>query len=162
MRRRTFIAGLGSAAAWPVAAQAQQSGGRMRRVGVLISVGTDDVAVRLGTQFVQSLQQLGWTDGRNVAIDMRTSSLDSDRIRAFAAELVALAPDVLVSSGQGARLMQQATRTIPIVFAGANDPVGAGLVASLARPGGNITGFSVGEYGFSGKWWNCSSRLRRM
>jgi len=113
---------------------------------------TDDVAVRLGTQFVQSLQQLGWTDGRNVAIDMRTSSLDSDRIRAFAAELVALAPDVLVSSGQGARLMQQATRTIPIVFAGANDPVGAGLVASLARPGGNITGFSVGEYGFSGKW----------
>ena len=152
MRRRTFIAGLGSAAAWPVAARAQQSGGRMRRVGVLISVGTDDVAVRLGTQFVQSLQQLGWTDGRNVAIDMRTSSLDSDRIRAFAAELVALAPDVLVSSGQGARLMQQATRTIPIVFAGANDPVGAGLVASLARPGGNITGFSVGEYGFSGKW----------
>ena len=152
MRRRTFIAGLGSAAAWPVAARAQQSGGRMRRVGVLISVGTDDVAVRLGTQFVQSLQQLGWTDGRNVAIDMRTSSLDSDRIRAFAAELVALAPDVLVSSGQGARLMQQATRTIPIVFAGANDPVGAGLVASLARPGGNITRFSVGEYGFSGKW----------
>ena len=152
MRRRTFIAGLGSAAAWPVAARAQQSGGRMRRVGVLISVGTDDVAVRLGTQFVQSLQQLGWTDGRNVAIDMRTSSLDSDRIRAFAAELVALAPDVLVSSGQGARLMQQATRTIPIVFAGANDPVVAGLVASLARPGGNITGFSVGEYGFSGKW----------
>ena len=146
MRRREFIAGLGSAAAWPVAARAQQSGGRMRRVGVLISVGTDDVAVRLGTQFVQS-----WTDGRNVAIDMRTSSLDSDRIRAFAAELVALAPDVLVSSGQGARLMQQATRTIPIVFAGANDPVGAGLVESLARPGGNVTGFALPEYAFSGK-----------
>jgi putative ABC transport system substrate-binding protein len=153
MLRREFIAGLGSAAAWPVASRAQQPGGRMRRIGFLIPVNADDPQAQLRvTAFVQSLQQLGWTDGRNVAIDIRSSYPDSDRLRAFAAELVALAPDVLVTSGPGVRLIQQATRTIPIVFAATNDPVGQGLVASLARPGGNATGFSVGEYGFSGKW----------
>ena len=150
MRRRTLIAGLGSVAAWPVVVRAQQPGGRMRRIGVLNTL-PDDVQARM-TPFVQSLQQLGWTDGRNVAIDMRTSSLDSDRIRAFAAELVALAPDVLVTSGPGVAPLRQATRTIPIVFAGLIDPVGRGLVASLARPGGNVTGFGALEFGFSGKW----------
>jgi putative tryptophan/tyrosine transport system substrate-binding protein len=104
------------------------------------------------TSFVQSLQQLGWTDGRNVRIDIRSSSPDSDRIRAFAAELVALAPDVLVTRGPGVLLIKQATRTIPIVFAGVVDPVGRGVVASLAQPGGNVTGFALLEYGFSGKW----------
>jgi len=104
------------------------------------------------TPFVQSLQQLGWTDGRNVRIDIRSSSPYSDRIRAFVAELIALAPDVLVTSGPGVRLIQQATRTIPIVFAGLVDPVGRGVVASLAQPGGNVTGFAVLEYVFSGKW----------
>ena len=153
MLRREFIAGLGSTAAWPVVGRAQQPGGRMRRIGVLIPVNADDLTVqRRITPFVQSLQQLGWTDGRNVAIDIRSSSPDSDRLRAFAAELVALAPDVLVTSGPGLPLLQQATRTIPIVFAGVIDPVGAGWVASLARPGGNLTGFALPEFGFSGKW----------
>ena len=120
---------------------------------VLIPFNADDPTVQLRvTPFVQSLQQLGWTDGRNVAIDIRSSYPDSDRFRAFAAELVALAPDVLVTSGPGVGLIQQATRTIPIVFAGFVDPVGVGLVESLARPGGNVTGFSQGEFGFSGKW----------
>jgi putative ABC transport system substrate-binding protein len=151
VRRREFLAGLANAAAWPVVARARQ-GDRMRRIGLLIPIGDDERAVQVRTEFVQSLQQLGWTDGRNVAIDIRSSSPDSDRLHAFAAELVALAPDVLVTAGRGVRLIQQETRTIPIVFAGANDPVGAGLIASLVRPGGNVTGFSLGEYGFSGKW----------
>jgi putative tryptophan/tyrosine transport system substrate-binding protein len=126
---------------------------RMRRIGVLVPIDANDPQLQQRmTPFVQSLQQLGWTDGRNVRIEIRSSSPNSDRFRVFAAELVALAPDVLVTSGPGVRLIQQATRTIPIVFAGAIDPVGAGLVESLARPGGNVTGFSVGEYGFSGKW----------
>jgi putative tryptophan/tyrosine transport system substrate-binding protein len=101
MRRREFIAGwLGGAAAWPVVVQAQQPGGRMRRIGVLIPFNADDPTVQARkTPFVQSLQELGWTDGRNVAIDIRSSSPDSDRLRAFAAELVASAPDVLVTSG---------------------------------------------------------------
>ena len=153
MRRREFSAGLGSAAAWPAVARAQQPGGRMRRIGVLIPLNADNPSVQARTTpFVQSLQQLGWTDGRNVAIDIRSSSPDGDRFRAFAAELVALAPDVLVTSGPGVELLRQATRTIPIVFAAANDPVGAGLVESLARPGGNLTGFALPEFGFSGKW----------
>jgi putative ABC transport system substrate-binding protein len=150
---RAGLAGLGGAAAWPLVARAQQPGGRMRRIGVLIPLNADDPLVQgRRTTFAQSLQQLGWTDGRNVAIDIRSSSPDSDRLRAFAVELVALTPDVLVTSGAGVGLIRQATRTIPIVFAGLTDPVGAGVVASLARPGGNVTGFSLGEYGFSGKW----------
>src|SRR6516164_8273008 len=102
--------------------QAQQPGGRMRRIGVLIPLNADDpsVQLRIITPFVQSLRQLGWTDGRNVAIDIRSSSPGGDRLRGFAAELVALAPDVLVTSGPGVRLIQQATRTIPIVFAATN------------------------------------------
>jgi len=154
MRRREFIAGLGSAVAWPVVMQAQQPGGRMRRIGVLIPLNADDpsVQLRIITPFVQSLRQLGWTDGRNVAIDIRSSSPGGDRLRGFAAELVALAPDVLVTSGPGVAPLRQATRTIPIVFAGLIDPVGAGWVASLARPGGNLTGFALPEFGFSGKW----------
>ena len=153
IKRRQFIAGLGSAAAWPPLARAQQPGGRMRRIGVLIPLNADDpsVQLRIITPFVQSLRQLRWTDGRNVAIDIRSSS-PGDRLRAFAAELVALEPDALVSSGAGVGHLQQATRTIPIVFTGLTDPVGAGVVASLARPGGNVTGFSQGEFGFSGKW----------
>ena len=103
MRQREFIAGLGAAAASPVGGRGQQPGGRMRRIGVLIPVDDDERAVQVRTEFVQSLQQLGWTGGRNVAIDIRSSSPDSDRFRAFAAELVALAPDVLVSAGAGAQ-----------------------------------------------------------
>ena len=110
MRRREFIAGLGYAAAWPMVARAQQPGGRMRRIGFLIPLNADDPLVQERmTAFRQSLQQLGWTDGRNVRIDIRSSSLDSDRIRAFVAELVALAPDVLVTAGPGVPLIQQAT-----------------------------------------------------
>jgi putative ABC transport system substrate-binding protein len=165
MRRREFIAGVGSAAAWPVVVQALQKAAHRalvemqkyqrtsRGIGVLIPLNADDQTVHLRTTgFVQSLQQLGWTDGRNVAIDIRSSSPDSDRFRAFAGELVALAPDVLVTSGPGVEVIRRATRTIPIVFAGLLDPVGAGVVASLARPGGNVTGFSLQEFGFSGKW----------
>jgi putative ABC transport system substrate-binding protein len=127
----------------------------MRRIGFLIPINADDPLVQGSiTPFVQSLQQLGWTDGRNVAIDIRSSSpvSDRDRVRAFAAELVDLAPDVLVTSGVGVGPLRQATRTIPIVFAGFVDPVGVGLVESLARPGGNVTGFALPEWGFSGKW----------
>jgi putative ABC transport system substrate-binding protein len=153
MRRRQFITLLGGAAAWPLAARAQQ-GERMRRIGVLMTVAADDPeSQRRMTAFVQGLQELGWTDGRNVRIDTRWSAADADIGRRYAAELVALAPDVILASGGtvvGALL--QASRTVPIVFTLTVDPVGAGFVASLARPGGNATGFTGYEYGLSGKW----------
>jgi putative ABC transport system substrate-binding protein len=153
MKRREFIAGLGGAAAWPLAARAQQSV-RMRRIGFLLGSAEDDPEGRARmTAFVQGLQDLGWTDGRNVRIDYRYGLGDNDRLRRYAAELIALVPDVILASGSAAvRPLQQATRTVPIVFAGALDPVGAGYVPSLARPGGNVTGFTVFEYGFGGKW----------
>ena len=154
MRRREFITLLGGATVGlPHSARAQQ-GGWMRRIGVLNSLAVDDPVgqARLAA-FLQSLQQLGWTDGRNVRIDTRWGAGDADRFRKYAAELVALAPDVIVA-GSGATMpaLLQATRTVPIVFVVVGDPVGAGFVASLARPGGNVTGFMQFEYSLSGKW----------
>jgi putative ABC transport system substrate-binding protein len=154
MRRRDFITLLGGAAvAWPLGARAQQPE-RVRRIGVLMNLAADDPQgqARL-TAFVQGLQQLGWTADRNVRIDYRWASDHADLYRRYAAELVALAPDIiLASSSPSVGALQQATRDVPIVFANVADPVGAGLVDSLARPGGNATGFTVFEYGISGKW----------
>jgi putative ABC transport system substrate-binding protein len=152
MRRREFIAGLGSAVVWPLAARAQQPD-RMRRIGVLMFESMDDpVGQSEIATFQQALRELGWTEGRNLTIDYRWGADDTNRFRTYAAELVALAPDVIVAENGGtARALQQASGTVPIVFAGAPDPVGNGLIESLARPGGNITGFSGSEYGSSGK-----------
>jgi putative tryptophan/tyrosine transport system substrate-binding protein len=153
MRRRKFITLLGGAAAWPLAARAQQDV-RMRRIGALMNLAADDPeSQRRMTAFVQGLQQLGWTDGRNVRIETRWGAADVDRFHSYAAELVALAPDVILASGHPSVVaLQQATRSVPIVFLQVVDPVGAGFVASLARPGGNATGFTVFEYSISGKW----------
>jgi ABC-type uncharacterized transport system substrate-binding protein len=155
MRRRAFIAVLGGAAAtWPLAARAQRSE-RMRRIGVLMASAADDSEnqARMAA-FLQGLAQLGWTDGRNVQIDTRWATTNADDLRRHAAELAALAPDVLVAATGTATVapLLQATRTVPIVFVVVIDPVGAGFVASLARPGGNATGFTMFEYGLSGKW----------
>jgi putative ABC transport system substrate-binding protein len=154
MRRRDFIKVVaGSAITWPVTARAQQ-GDRMRRIGVLMALAADDPQGQARfVAFVQGLQELGWTDGRNVRIDTRWAAGDADRFRKYAAELVAVAPDVILASGgTGAGALLQATRTIPIVFTQTQDPVGAGYVDSLARPGGNATGFTNMEYGTSGKY----------
>jgi putative ABC transport system substrate-binding protein len=154
MRRRDFISLIGSAAAtWPIAARAQQPGG-IRRVGVLMSAVADDPEWQTRvTALRQVLQQLGWTDGRNVRIDIRWAGGNVDDSRKYAAELVALAPDVILAvGGSVVGSLLQATRTVPIVFTHTPDPVGAGFVASLARPGGNATGFTSFEYGMSGKW----------
>jgi putative tryptophan/tyrosine transport system substrate-binding protein len=154
VKRRTFITILGgAAAAWPLAASAQQ-GERMRRIGVLMPSAADDEEYQARmTAFLQGLAQLGWFDGRNVRIDTRWAVADADRIRKYAAELVALAPDVILAPGSATTgPLLQATRTIPIVFATIPDPVGAGFVESLARPGGNATGFIAFEYGLSAKW----------
>src|SRR6266568_1492792 len=152
MNRRAFITVLGgAAAAWPFAAGAQQRD-RVRRIGVEIGVANDSEGqARLGA-FRQGLQALGWTEGRNVQIIARFAPTDSER-GAFAAELVGLAPDaILANTGGVAQALLQVTKTIPIVFAQIPDPVGAGLVPSLARPGGNITGFTSFEYEMGGKW----------
>ena len=154
MQRREFITFLGGAAVvWPRAARAQQAD-RVRRVGVLMSraAGDPEEQARFAA-FLQGLQKLGWTDGRNVRIDYRWAAADADRSRTYAAELVALAPDVIVASGStGVAGLLQTTRTVPIVFVNVIDPVGAGYVARLARPGGNATGFTAFEYSLSGKW----------
>jgi putative ABC transport system substrate-binding protein len=154
MRRREFITMLGGAAsAWPLAARAQQPE-RMRRIGVLMILAADDPQgqSRL-TAFQQALQQLGWSDGRNLRIDIRWHENDADRARTYAQELIALAPDIFLAEGTvSVTALQHVTRTLPIVFAIVGDPVGAGFVDSLSRPGGNATGFMVWEYGFSGKW----------
>jgi putative tryptophan/tyrosine transport system substrate-binding protein len=154
MQRRAFITLFaGAAVARPLAASAQQTE-RMRRIGVLMAVAADDPEgqARL-TIFVQALQQLGWTDGRNMRIDVRWGAVDADRYRKYAEELVALAPDVILAGSSAALApLQRATRILPIVFAGIADPVGGGYVDSLARPGGNVTGFSLFEYGIAGKW----------
>jgi len=152
--RRAFISLLGGAvAAWPLAARAQQPD-RVRRIGALYILGPDDQEAHArNVVFEQSLQQLGWTVGRNLQIDYRLAGGDPDRLRRYAEELVALAPDVIMSVGSvpiGPLL--QATRIIPIVFSNVADPVGAGFVQSLARPGGNVTGFTNFEYSMSGKW----------
>jgi putative tryptophan/tyrosine transport system substrate-binding protein len=153
LKRRDVLRLLGGTAAWPVAARAQQSE-RMRRIGVRTGLATTDPVFQDRIAALrQELQQLGWTEGRNVRIDVRAGSTDLERIRKDVAELLALAPDVILTSGGPAvGAMQQATRTVPIVFVGVVDPVGAGFVASLARPAGNITGFTSFEYGISAKW----------
>src|SRR5262245_59571291 len=152
IRRRQFIATLSSAAAWPLVARAQQPE-RVRRIGVLMHLAADDLEGQARfTAFLQGLEQLGWTDGRNVRIDTRWGANNADRGR-YAAELVALGPDViLASTTPGMTALQQSTRTVPVVFVNVADPVGAGFVESLARPGGNATGFTVYEYSLSGKW----------
>jgi putative ABC transport system substrate-binding protein len=154
MRRREFITLLGGAAvAWPLAAPAQQ-GERVRRIGVLMNLAADDPeTLARVTAFAQGLQELGWRDGRNVRIDYCWAAGDAGRFHRCAQELLALAPDVTLASAHPSVVaLQQTTRTVPIVFVGVADPVGAGLVASLAQPGGNTTGFSIYEYGISGKW----------
>jgi len=154
MKRRQFIAPLGGgAAAWPLAARAQQ-GERVRRIGVLVSIAPDDPEAQARVAaFIHELQQLGWADGRNLRIDIRWGAGDAERIRRYAAELVALAPNAILAVGGGAvGPLLQTTRTVPIVFTLTPDPVGAGFVDSLARPGGNATGFTNFEYGIGGKW----------
>src|SRR5262249_26209003 len=152
--RREFIALLGgAAAARPLAARAQQRE-KVRRIGVLMNLSANDPEsqARL-TAFVQSLQQLGWTDGHNVSIETRWAAADADCFRKYAAEFAELAPDVILASGSSSvGPLLQATRAVPIVFVNVPDPVGAGFVHSLARPGGNATGFSVFEYGIGSKW----------
>jgi len=154
MKRREFITLFGGATvALPLTAHAQQ-GEHMRRIGVLHTPAADDLEGQArSAAFLQELQQLGWTDGRNVRIDTRWAAGDADRIRRYVAELVALAPDVILATGSATvGPLLQATRTVPIVFVGVPDPVGAGFVESLARPGGNATGFIVFEYGIGAKW----------
>jgi len=153
MRRRDFITLIGGAAAWPVAARAE-SRERIRRIGVLTNRAADDPEVQTRyAAFLQGLQEAGWAVGRNMRIDVRWSGGDAGRIRAFAQELIALAPDVILATNTPTVVaLQQVTRTVPIVFATVGDPVGAGVVDSLARPGGNVTGFMNFEYSMSGKW----------
>jgi putative tryptophan/tyrosine transport system substrate-binding protein len=155
MRRRDFLSLLAGAALWPQGASAQSSG-RMRRIGVLMNLASDDPeALSRNAAFLQGLQELGWAVGRNVRIDYRwnASNFDPERMRKDAAELLALGPDVVLASTTPiVTTLQQASRTVPIVFAGAIDAVGAGIVASLARPGGNVTGFNSFEYSISAKW----------
>jgi putative tryptophan/tyrosine transport system substrate-binding protein len=153
MRRREFITLLGGAAAWPLAARAQQSE-HVRRIGVLTPLAADDAQgqARL-TAFFQELRELGWIDGRNVRIDTHWNASKPDEIRKYAAEFVALPPDVILAAGSPIVAgLQSEIRTVPIVFVQVTDPVAAGFVDSLARPGGNITGFMNFEYGISGKW----------
>jgi putative ABC transport system substrate-binding protein len=153
MRRREFIAGLGGAAAWPLAAWAQQPE-RVRRIGIILPAAADHTEYQAWVgAFLQGLALLGWTIGRNVRIDTRWAGAGAAEIRRHAAELVALAPDVILAHGASiVGPLLQATRTVPIVFPVAGDPVGAGFVDSLARPGGNATGFMTFEFSISGKW----------
>ena len=155
MKRREFITVIaGSAATWPLAARAQQ-GERVRRIGVADRIGPLDdpeAADSIGA-FVQGLGQLGWTIGGNVRIEYRYGAGDPDAFRKYASELVTLAPDVILAAGTpSVAALQQVSRSVPIVFTLVSDPVGAGLVDSLARPGGNATGFMLSEYSLSGKW----------
>jgi putative tryptophan/tyrosine transport system substrate-binding protein len=160
MRRREFIAGLGGAAAWPLAARAQQ-GERARRVGIILPAAADNAEfqARVGA-FLQGLALLGWNIGRNLQIDTRWATANAVEIRRHAAELAALRPDViLVNGGATVGPLLQATRTVPIVFTLTPDPVGAGYVETLARPGGNATGFMTAEYSLSGKWLELLKRI---
>jgi ABC-type uncharacterized transport system substrate-binding protein len=154
MKRRDFITLLGgTAAAWPLAARAQQRE-KMRRIGVLMQYAANDPQVQIrNAAFLQGLQQLGWTVGQNIQIDYRWSGGNKDDTRRFAAELVALAPDLIFAPGSGTvGPLQQATRSVPIVFVLVVDPAGSGFVDSLARPGGNATGFTSYDYGIGAKW----------
>jgi putative ABC transport system substrate-binding protein len=160
IQRREFIAGLGSAAAWPVVARGQQ-GDRVRRVGVLTAGDENDpIAKTYLSAFTQALAGLGWTDGRNVRIDFRSSSGDINRRRALARELVSLKPDIILTGGALATIaVQREMRTIPIVFTTAADPVASGIVARLNQPGGNVTGFSGLEATLGGKWLELLSEI---
>jgi putative ABC transport system substrate-binding protein len=151
--RREFITLLGGAAVWPLAARAQQAE-RMRRIGMLTNLAADDaLATARVAAFAQAMHELGWIVGRNLRIDYRWGQNDPERLRKYAAELVALAPEVIVANANpSTTALQHATRSVPVVFVNQVDPVGAGFVESLARPGGNITGFTNFEYGLGGKW----------
>jgi putative ABC transport system substrate-binding protein len=153
MRRREFIALLGGAAVWPLAARAQKPE-QVRRIGLLQGIGGDNTAAQSSlAAFTQRLQELGWTEGRNLHIDYYWAAGDLSRMRAAAIELVRAQPDVIITTGSaGLTAALQATRAIPIVFANVADPVGQGFVASLARPGGNTTGFTNFEFALGGKW----------
>jgi putative tryptophan/tyrosine transport system substrate-binding protein len=153
VKRRAFISLLGCAAAWPIAAGVQQ-GERMRRVGVLMGFGENDSKGILWlSSFIRAFRELGWTDGRNVRLEIRWGASDLNRQRMYARELVRLQPDVILAHGTSpTAALQQETSTIPIVFAAVSDPVGEGFVESLPRPGGNITGFIFTEAGMGGKW----------
>ena len=154
MRRRDFITGIaGSAAAWPLAARAQQ-GERMRRIGVLMNApATELVPQSYVAAFVQGLRKLGWIDGQNLHIDFRWNAGDSQLARIYAAQLIGLDPDViLTASTTNLAIIQQATSTVPVVFIQVSDPVEQGFVASVAKPGGNLTGFSLYDFSVGGKW----------
>src|SRR5215467_5062656 len=153
MRRREFIAGLGGAAAWPLAARAQL-GDRVRRIGVLMPGDENDLVERtFVSAFTQALAGFGWTDGRNLRMDVRSAGGDTNRIRALAQELVGLQPDIILAGGTPVTVaLQRETRTIPIVFVSLSDPVVSGIVAALNRPSGNITGFAAYEPSLGGKW----------
>jgi putative ABC transport system substrate-binding protein len=154
MRRREFITLVGGAAAtWPLAVRAQQ-GERVRRLGVLMNTTAEEPAAQsYVAQFQQGMQEFGWSVGRNLHIDLRWGGGDADLTRRYAAELAALSPDIMLAAGGPVvRAIQRASSSVPIVFAQSIDPVGAGIVASLSRPAGNVTGFTQFEYGLSGKW----------
>jgi putative tryptophan/tyrosine transport system substrate-binding protein len=164
VRRRDFLkAIIGSAAAWPAAARAQQ-GERMRRIAIILPATADDARFQTFVgAFLQELQSSGWSIGRNVRIDTRWATPNAVTIHRQATELVALTPDVILAFGASTvRPLLQATRTVPIVFAVASDPVGNGFVDSLGRPGGNATGFMSFEYTMAGNGWSCLNRLRQV
>jgi putative ABC transport system substrate-binding protein len=159
IRRREFITALGGAAAWPLAARAQQ-GDRVRRIGVLMPTDENDpLANPALSAFTQTLAGLGWTDGRNVRMDHRWFATDANRIPVLAQELVGLRPDVILASGAATIALQRQTRTIPIVFVNASDPVASGLVERLDRPSGNTTGFASNEATLGGKWLELLSEI---
>src|SRR5215468_4670069 len=161
LRRREFIAGLGgAAAAWPVAARAQQRD-RVRRIGVLMSGDENEPARRTTVSaFIQALAGLGWTDSRNLRMDLRWGGDDTNRMRTLAQELVGLQPDIILTGGTPATVaLQRETRTIPIVFANVGDPVATGIVPGLNQPGGNITGFATNEASLGGKWLELLSEI---
>src|SRR6516164_2188023 len=160
LQRREFIAGLGGAAAWPLTAGAQQSD-RVRRIGVLIPGDENDPVVKtIGSAFTQALAELGWTIGRNVRMEVRRYGADINRMRALAQELVGLQPDIILTVTTPATVaVQRETQTIPIVYAGAGDPVASGIVAKLNQPGGNVTGFAGLEPSLAGKWLELLSEI---
>jgi len=161
VNRRSFITLVGGAAAvWPLAARAQQPAG-VRRLGVLLNLSENDVeAQRLVKAFREGLAQFGWADGRNLRLDYRWAGGDVGRIKTFAKELVELSPDIMVGyATPSVAALQQETRSIPIVFLSVTDPVGQGLVASLAHPGGNITGFAVFEFSLGTKWMGALKQI---
>src|SRR5262249_21345609 len=153
VRRREFISLLGATAAWPLAARAQQ-GERVRRIGVLMNTAAANAEGHAGiSAFQQVLQALGWAEGRDLRIEIRRGGYEFDRTRQYAAELIAFLPDIFLASGTvSTAAAKRVTQAIPIVFVQVSDPVGAGLVPSVARPGGNVTGFMNFEYSLSGKW----------